>query len=64
MKPLDRIAEICSSVAVLLQEIKDGGDSMTLVESHRLYSAIRETEGWLKSCRAALEPEGTSPTIR
>jgi hypothetical protein len=53
---MERIEEVLTSVTGLLQDIKNSDDTLTLGESHHLYSKIREAEGWLMSARNALEP--------
>lgn len=58
MNPLERIALILTEVEGLLEDVKSQVETITLAESHRLYSSIRETEGWLLSARTLLEPPG------
>lgn len=56
MNPMERIEEILASVEDLLTEVKASDDTMTVAESHLLYSKIRETEGWLQGSREHLAP--------
>lgn len=55
---MDRIEEILLASKDLLAEVKASRETLSLANGHRLYSTVRETEGWLQSVRKCIEPEG------
>jgi len=54
----ERVNSVRDDVKTLLLLIKDRRSSVTLDEANSLTSVIRETEGWLQSCRKFLTTEG------